>query len=251
MAQLHELLAVETGLAETANRITKEVTKTLSTKQSLFSGMNKQHIIFDDANQHMVQAPENKEIQSTVAEQLDFLAGNLIAYWDVSLQKEEANQRANADIIVDGITIASNIPSIVLLSMEKKLTSILAVYNGIPTLDAATAWEPAPEYAKPNVFRTKFVTERQQSVVTKDYKEVSPATEHHKAQVVQVEKTEVIGKYIITDFSGAIPSSEKADKLARLTKLIAAVKQARQRANNVEVTTDLTIGKALLDYING
>jgi len=251
MTQLHELLAVETGLAETANRITKEVTKTLSTKQSLFAGMSKHHTIFDDANQHMVQAPENKEVQSTVQEQLDFLANNLISYWDVSLQKEEANQRANADIIIDGTTIATSVPSIVLLSMEKKLTSLLAVYNGIPTLDSATAWEPAPEYAKSHVFRTKFVTERQQSVVTKDFKEVSPATEHHPAQVKQVESTEVIGKYTITDFSGAVPSSEKAAKLARLTKLIAAVKQARQRANNVEVNTELTIGKSLLDYING
>jgi len=248
--QLHELLAVETSLAETANRITKEVTKTLSTKQSIFGGMSKHHTIFNDADQHLVQSPENKEVQSTVSEQLAFLQNNLSSYWDVSLQKESANQTANADIVIDGTTISANVPAIVLLGLEKKLTSLLAVYNGIPTLDAATAWEIDPAYAKPFVYRTKHVTERQQSVTIKDFKEISPATDHHKAQVAQVESTSIIGKYTITEFSGAVSSFEKADKLAKLTNLIRAVKQARQRANNVEVNTTLTIGNDLLNYVN-
>ncbi len=43
MAVLHELLAVEAGLAETATRISKEVTKVLDSKSSLFTGMYKAH----------------------------------------------------------------------------------------------------------------------------------------------------------------------------------------------------------------
>ncbi len=251
MAKLHELLAVENGLAETANRISKEVAKTLGNKQAIFTGMTKAHTIFDEEKQHLKQATEIKEVESTVDEQLDFLATEIASYWDVSLQKEVANQNANADIIVDGVTLVSGVPSIVLLGMEKKLTALLTVYNAIPTLDAARAWEVDPAYAKAGVYRTKHITERQQSVTTKVWKEVSAATVQHKAQITQDEEIEVVGKYSITDFSGAISSYDKAKRLQRLTALIRAVKTARQRANTAEVDTSRTFGKELLNYVNG
>lgn len=248
---LHELLAVEQGLAETANRITKEAIKTLSTKQSIFQGLSKSHEIFNEDNQYLKQATEYKEVQSTVNEQTGFLGNELIKYWDVTLQKEEANQRAKADIVIDGTTIATGIPSIVLLGMEKKLTSLLAVYNALPTLDAATAWEKDESNAKPDVFRTKHAEERQHTVTSRKFVEVSPATKEHKAQIVEQESIDNIGKYSITTFSGAISSHEKAKRLGNLTTLIRAVKKARQRANNTEVKTDLTFGKELLAFING
>lgn len=247
---LHEVLAVENGLAETANRITKEVSKTLGQKQSIFQGMSKSHEIFDDEKQHLVKAPEYKEIQSTVDEQLNFLGQNLAPYWDISLQKEEANQRARADIIVGDTVVASNVPSIILLGMEKKLSALIEVYNAIPTLDAATAWEEDPSNAKPNVYRTKYITERQHTVVTKNWIEASPATKEFKAQLFQQDETEIIGKYIETNFSGAITSHEKARRLKNLTALIRGVKQARQRANATEVDTTLKFGEALLSFIN-
>lgn len=249
--QLHELLAVEQSVAETANRVVNETTKTLSTKQTIFTGMTKSHEIFAEESQHLKQATEYKEVQSTVKEQLDFAGAALAAYWDVTLQKEEANQRAFADIVVNGQTIASDVPSIVLLGMEKKLTQLLGMYNGIPTLDAAKAWEIDPGQPKPGIFRTKYSTERQQTETVKDWKEISPATQHHKAQNAEISTTNVVGKYIQTDFSSAISSYDKAEKLARLTALIRAVKKARQRANNVEVNTELTFGKEMLNFING
>ena len=248
---LHELLAVEQGLSETSNRLTKEVTKTLSTKAELFKGQSKEHEIFGDDQQHLKQATQYNEIQSTVDEQLDFLGGELTKYWDVSLQKEEANQRAKENIIVNGKVLAADVPSIVLLSMEKKLGSLLAVYNAIPTLDAATTWEPDPNAERPNVFRTKHATERQQTVTSKKYIEISPATVQHKAQIAQQEIVEVVGKYKVTEFSSAISSFEKAARIQRLTTLIRAVKKARQRANNVDVNNELAFGKELLNFING
>jgi len=247
---LHELLAVEQGLAETANRIAKETTKSLSTKHDIFAGLTKEHKIFSEDNQHMVQATEYKEVQSTVKEQLDFLNNEIAAYWDVTYQKEEANQRANADIVVEGEVLIANVPSIVLLGLEKKLISLVAIYNAIPTLDAATAWEEDPSNTKANIFRTKYVEERQQSVTTNKYIEISPATKEFKAQIAEQSSTDIIGKFLITKFSGTITSYDKAAKLEKLTKLTRAVKKARQRANNTEVNIELKLGKILLDYIN-
>jgi len=249
--KLHELLAVETSLAQTANRVQKEATKVLGTKETIFAGMTKAHQLFDEKNQNFVQATEIKEVQSTVHEQLDFVGNELARYWDVGLQKEEANQRAKADIVIGDETIASDVPSIILLGMEKKLESLLSLYNALPTLDASKAWVADTTYAKPNVFVTKNATERQHSITGWEWKEVSAATKEHKAQIEKVEVTEVVGKYIVNDYSGAITSLDKAEKIQRLTALIRATKKARQRANGVQVETDLRFGKALVDYING
>ncbi len=247
---LHELLAVEQGLAESANRVQKETGRTLETKRSLFEGLSKAHVIFDDESQHLVQATEIKEVQDTVDNQLDYLGAELAKYWDVTLQKEEANQRAVSDIVVNGVVLAVGVPSIVLLGMEKKLASLLGTYNAIPTLDASKAWELDPNYSQRGVFRTKHEVEKQHAVVIKEWKEVSPATKEHKAQIVQDEKRDVIGKYVISEFSGAVSSLDKAERIKRLTSLIRAVKSARQRANNTQVKPTLTFAKTLLDYVN-
>ena len=249
--KLHEILAVETGLAETANRVQKETTKTLETKRTIFSGLLKAHVIFNDENQHLVQANDVKEVESTVDEQLEYAGNEIGRYWDSIFKKEEANQRAKADIIIGDEVIATDIPSIVLLSMEKKLSSLLGMYNAIPTLDAAKAWEPDATYPKDNVFRTKHDRETQQAITTREFKEISPATVQFKAQIVEVPSTDVVGKFIHTEYSGSLTSLDKAEKIQRLTALQRAVKQARQRANAVEVNNELQFGKALLNYING
>lgn len=248
---LHELLAVEQGRAETSNRLVKEATKTLGTKRSIFEGLQKAHEVFDEDKQNLKQATEHKEVESTVDEQLDFVCKEVAAYWDVILQKDEANQRAKADIIVNGQVIVQNVPSTTLLGMEKKLTSLLAMYNAIPTTDSAVAWEKDENYAKAGVWRTKYPIERQHKVVVRDWQIVAPATDRHPAQVQEISKEEILGKYVITGFSGAVSPLDKAEKLERLTALIRAVREARQRANSTEVNNDLVFGEALVDFING
>ena len=249
--QLHEILAVENGLAETANRIQKDTTKTLLTKESIFKGLTKSHIIFKEEDQHLVQATETKEVESTAIEQLLYAENEIARYWDATFQKEEANQRAKADIVIDNKILIKDVPSIVLLSFEKKLTSLLGLYNALPTLDASKAWEEDTTYAKHGVYRTKHDRETQQTVTIRDFKEISPATKEHKAQIAEISTTNVVGKYIIAEFSGATTSLDKAEKIQRLTALIRAVKTARQRANNTEVNTKLKIGDVLMNFING
>lgn len=249
--KLHEILAVEQSLAEEANHVTKDTIKNLSERRSMYEGMTKTHTIFDDGMQHLVQAQEQKEVQSTVQEQLDYMATEVSKYYDVVLQKESANQTARADIVIGDQIVAKDIPAIVLLGLEKKLQSLLPVYNAIPTLDAARSWEAAIGYAKPNVFRTKFAEERQQSVVTKEWREISPTTQHHAAQLKEVEATHNVGKYTIVSFSAALTSEDKAAKITRLQDMLRAVKEARQRANNVEVKAFPGFGTAIFSYING
>lgn len=248
---LHELLAVEKGEAETSNRLQKEATKKLSQKETIFSGMTKEHVIFADDQQKLKQALEVKEVQTTVKEQLDYVTDQISKYWNTTYLKDEANQRAKGDIIIDGKIIAKDVPSTTLLGMETKLKGIVAMYNAIPTLDAATAWELDPNYAKAGVYRTKHVVENQQSVKSRTFVEASPATREHRAQVVEQEKVDVIGKFLIHSFSGATTSLDKAEKIQRLTNMIKAVQKARQRSNNTEVSDKVEFAESIFNYING
>lgn len=249
MTVIHELLAVENSLSASASHVQKECLGTLQNKRSIFAGQIKSHEVFNEEEQHLKQPNDYKEVVSTVDDQLQFLAGELVKYWDVSLQKEEANQRAVADIVVNGTVLAEAVPASVLLAMEKRLTSLVAVYSFIPTLDAAKAWEIAVGQ-KPNVFQTKHDIERFQTRTTDEYVTVVKPTDKHPAQVVKQEKIVNIGKYITTEFSGCISSEDKAERLQRLHALIRAVKQARQRANTTEVKTELAFAAALLEYVN-
>lgn len=247
---IHELLAVEQGLATTAKTLVAETVKKLSGKVSLFTGLIKSHAVFAEADNHLTQATEHVQVQSTVDAQLSYLGNELARYWDVTLQKEDANQRANADVVIDGVVIAANVPSIVLLGLEKKLTALLTVYNAIPTLDAAVAWEAAPAQGE-GIFQTKYAVERLQTRVEKEYVTVSPATDRHPAQMASQDNTINVGKYSTIGFSGMITTADKAARITRLVALTRAIKQARQRANATEVDTSVTIGASLLNYING
>lgn len=247
--KLFEILAVEQGLAKNTNAVLSSVKKNFG-RIDLFSGVLKKHEIFAEDQQHKVLAPEVKKVVSTVDMQLNFLFEEVAPYWNVYHQKESANQLAKADIVVDGQVIFADVPTVVLLGMEKKLEELLKVYNTIPTLDSAVVWQEDTNELE-GVWRGSHPEERIQAVIKKDWKEVSPATQHHKAQLAEVETKEEVGKFIVTPFSGAIPSHDKAARIARLTKLVRAVKQARMRANSVEVPEiDKGFAKSLFDYIN-
>jgi len=49
--KLHEILAVEQSLAESANHVTKDVVKNLSEHRSMYEGMTKTHTVFSDSLQ--------------------------------------------------------------------------------------------------------------------------------------------------------------------------------------------------------
>lgn len=246
---LHEILAVEQGTATNAKYLTTELLKKFSTKQTLFAGQIKEHQIFSEDEQHLKQATDYLEVQSTVDAQLAYVGNELANYWTVFFQKEETNQQAKADIIVDGVVLYEAVPATALLGMETKLTQLMALYSAIPTLDAAKAWEEAPAIGE-GIFQTKHAQERIQQRSEDEYVTVAPATDRHPAQVIKQTKDVAVGKYTVSSLSGAIPSVDKAERIQRLTALIRAVKQARQRANQAEVDTSVEFGSRLLDFIN-
>lgn len=247
MGKLHETLATESSLGSVSEKLTKESIKTMS-KENLFTGEVKYHKVFDEEKQHLVQPPVVREVTTTVGDNLDYLfSEGLIPYWDAVIQKDEANQRSQADIEIDGTVIASGVPGTTLLGLESKLSKLMDLFNSIPTLAPGVRWEPDHTKGK-GIFINGQVDERIQAIKVPDFKVLYEATKEHPAQIKEFETTVPTGKFEVTSYSGMISPLDKAALIKRLQKLISAVKKARQRANCVEVN-NVRIGDSLAKYL--
>lgn len=247
MAELHELLAVETSLQKVASKLSKESINTLS-KNSLFTGMVRDLNMFD-ANQENLNTHEEQQLTTTVDENLDYILPHIAAFWDAVLQKDMTNLGAVADLEIDGKVLATNVPATFLLGLEAKLSEFRKVLESIPTLAPGIKWEEDPD-TKKGAFKTAipeitFKTEKRM-----DYRIVVEPTEYHPADVREVSTVPSVGKYTTIRWSGMITPADKAERLTRLDRLLRAVKQARVRANKAKVVKG-NIASTLFDYING
>lgn len=168
----------------------------------------------------------------------------LAEHWDVTATRDRSNMDAVADIVVDGETFAEGVPVSTLLFLEKQLADLHTFVKAMPVRDPSKIWQfdedlgfhRAPEDRKARTRKTIKAAE------------LSPATDRHPAQVQPYNVDEVVGHYISTEFSSALSAQEKRSTLDRVRKLADAVKAARTKANETEVT-DMRIGAELLGRI--
>lgn len=245
--KLHELLAVIPDVSNAANAIMTETMTTFSKKPDHFKGMTKQVTFFSETRSGE-NVSETKEIVTTVHEKLEYAFGIIGRQFDALLQQEEANQRAKADLIVDGKVMATDVPATWLLGMEKRLKALHDVMLTAPTLEPAIRWEHDATRGD-NVFVSPpTATMKTEKIL--EYKILVPATDKHPAQVEKWTSDTNVARVDTTLYSGMSTPLEKSLMLARIDNLIAAVKKARQRANETEVA-DLHLAKTMLGYVIG
>lgn len=177
------------------------------------------------------------------------MAVALADYYDVLFQKNKTNNEAKADIVLDGVTIAKDVPATFLLTAETRLTKeIRPLILEIPTLDPAVQWTLDENVGK-GIYRSdKTTTLKTQTDV--EHVRLQQSTDKHADTFTQKSVTKNIGKYEDQKFSGLITSADKARILENLDRLVRAIKEARQRANTQEVSTE-KIGDLLFKQIFG
>lgn len=244
--KLHELLAVETDVEGLYRKVIEEAIVTFTKKADHFFGFSKVLTMFDDTKQKE-NLTENKEMVTTVGDKLNYVKDFIIRYFDVVLQKEKTNQTANADLVVDGKVIASNLPATFLLGMETKLKKVREMYESVPTLPPGYSWTEDEKLGK-GIFTTKQ-NDVLKTAKTLIYTLFVPATDKHPAQGRDHEENIPVGRYVTTMQYGMLTPARKSLLLGNIDKLILACKQARQRANCAEVQYE-EIGKTIMDFIN-
>lgn len=208
-----------------------------------FKGLVKTYVPKQDGGDPL--PGDKKEIVTTVSERLAWTEKTVVELLDFEASRDKTNMAAQADLEIDGITLAKGVPATTLLSLEKRLNEIRSYYDAIPTLDLSQEWKKANhkdryEYGPIETFR--YVKQTRGVLL-------APATEKHPAQVKEVIDDVLVGIFKTLYQSGEVHPGEKAEYLARIDKLVEAVKKARMKANETEAS-EMKIGKAIFDYIH-
>lgn len=245
MGQLHEVLAVENDLKSAKESIKTEVSKILSTPQFFISAVRSLKML--DENRKGEEGIERQNMAFVLSDILGKIEKGYVPFIDAKLQKEIANQQAKADIIIEGKTLAKDIPVCFLLNMEEEIKQLRKVYEGVPILPDEIIWEKDEVKGK-DIYRSKYPVEKNKTEKRPHYEVVVQPTKEHPAQVKEWTEDKPVGKYITDTWSSAMTRVEKTALLSRIDNLLKAIKKARQRANNQEIQKR-EIGKIFFDYI--
>jgi len=249
MGKMHELLAVESNLSGVFSKVIKEAEVTFSKKPDHFLEHHKVLKMFDDERRNEeAAAEEHKAMVTTVNEKLSYVWGHVSSYIDLLMQKEFTNRQAVADLEVDGKTIAKGLPATFLLSLEQRLTKMRDLYESIPTLAPGTEWEIDTNRGR-DIYRSKRPEIKRKTEKAVKHKVLYDATTEHPAQISEWSEDVHIGDFETQRWSGMISPAQKSDILKKLDRLIMATKQARMRANTVDVV-DAHIGKELYNFVH-
>lgn len=246
MSKLHQLLAVHDSAQTMFKKVNEEAISTFTKKQNLFEGMSSSTTSKLDAQDPLYpKFPDSTQyvpVAEDVESKLNYVFNEAVKYFDINYQIDAANCYAKADLILEGNTVATDVPATSLLFLENKFKSVRGVIEAVPTLDPAIQWtKDGAVYRMPEA--VKPVVE-----VVPEHTQVSPPTDKHPAQIAVVQKTYIRGITKITGLSGRITSARKSELLGKCDKIINACKQARQRANDVDHPTAV-IGQKIFDYL--
>lgn len=239
--KLNQCIAVEKGVKSKANAQKSELYK-LAQKPALFDGFAKKYLPKREGEE--VYPPESKLVQFQVPRVLDQVAACVTALLDVEATKDYANCGALADVVVDGVVLVKQAPVTFLLNLEKELNDLHAFVGALPVLDPADEWQ---KDANSGLFRTQPT----QTIRTKKVQKaivLYPATEQHPAQTQLIVEDELVGFWEQTKVSGAVPEPRRRELLAKVEKLQAAVKVAREQANMADAP-DVAVGGAVTAWL--
>ena len=232
MGKLHELLAVEETVVAAAEKLITETNEKFNKHTEFFTGsVRNLSRLKDSPEDKAVEVAQRrvKELPTDVPDTLQYIFPYIEKVLDLKLSKHLTNQKAVADIELDGQTVATNVPVDFLLDLEKAIPRWRTMYTTMPTLDPSRRWEKE----RAGVWKSEAPKTAQTEKIM--YPVVlSEATIQHPAQVKEATKDIVVGTFSQTDISGAATTQQKADVLALCDRLLVAVKQARMRANATE-----------------
>lgn len=244
MTKLNQIIAIENGEKARVNKATAPLFHALKT-DGMFAGLTRTYEPLDEAGEQLPD--EAARVKATVTDIIDLFVKNSSRLLDLSATKDNTNTQAFADVVVDGQTIIAQVPVTFLLPFEKYLSQeVRGLIESLPVLDAAQEWQVS-ETERAGMYETPVVRRHRTKKVNKVL-ELSPATDKHPAQVSLVAEDVLAGYWSEKKFSGAVPASRKMELVERVETLIQAVKFAREKANDTEVS-DLKVGQAVFDYL--
>lgn len=244
MAKLNAVIAIEKGVKSRAYSILSDLNKVIQ-KPDLFNGVARKYQPKDEDGETLPD--ERKHVQFRVGDIFGTLKTSQSDLYDITAQKDLANTKARANVLVDGVEVLEELPVTTLMFMEKQLTDLRAFVENLPVLDSSEAWEydASSGLNKALPVQTTRTKKTQRAIVK------YPATDKHPAQTEMVTEDVMAGTWTTVRQSGAIARTDKERIAGRVEKLLIAVKEARERANDIDASLKPQIGAAVFEYLLG
>jgi len=242
--KLNQIIAIESSSKAHRHSFMSEMYKRIQ-KPDLFTGHGRVYQRRDEDSEDL--PPESKKVQYTVTTLLQDVQTTLQEHFSVVAQKDWGNCAARSDLVVDGFTIASDIPVTYLLFLEKELIDVRTFLETLPVPDATEDWheDPTTGLYKTLPVSTHRTKKTQRPIVLYD------ATDHHPAQTQLITEDVIAGFWNTTKYSGGISAVKKAHLVSRVEKVIRAIKLAREAANTMELAEKPLVGESVLGYVFG
>lgn len=243
--KLHELLAVNQNLRGQSTACIADLVNTFAKKTTHFAA---KRIVYKPVGEGQAdQLEQDQERQTSVATELEWLSDKVSKALDCAHSIDYANCTAKADVVLDnGTTILTGVPATSLLQLEHRLAELQAFVVAIPTLDPAKGFKLDLD-AGEGIFKAVDVIKPRTEKITTALV-LYPHSDKHPAQVEKVVSDKTVGYTTTQEWSALITTAEKGRMLDRLENLTRAVKQARSRANDIEVPTQ-KIGERILGFV--
>jgi hypothetical protein len=239
--KLNQVIAIEKGTKSRALQELTEAHQTLQ-KPALLAGIARTYRPKDEEGEQF--PPESTRVQIKAEDIVRKTTDELTKLFDVVATKDWANCTAKADIIVNGVTLLTQVPATYLLFLEKQLVDLHTFIKKLPILDASELWTFDPS-------ADSWATEPIQTTKTKKIPRnhvKAEATEKHPAQVEVYYEDVLVGNWRTIKFSGSLPAQRVNELLSRVELLQEAVKFAREEANSLEVS-EQKVGAKILTYL--
>jgi hypothetical protein len=238
---LNQILAVRQGIQADTRRDVTDLHREVG-KAPLLSGVSRTYRKLDDDAPDLTA--EHNRVQVVAADVVREVGEKLIRLFDVTAVMDWTNQKAKADIVIDGEVLLRDVPATYLLFLEKQLVDLETFMRKLPVLDPAEVWtwnEAANAWASEPAETTRTAKVPKAQVLY-------PATDKHPAQVQAYTEDVIVGYWRTIRFSGAMQAQLVEKLTKRVVKLAEAVKFAREQANMTAVV-DPKPGAALFDYL--
>lgn len=248
MPTIGQLLAVRDGARRDFERINNDLfQRGLCKHPELASGFHMSHQPFaedPEGIQRDKQPDQGKVVQTTVERELEQLRPAFERYLDTELTIDMANQEARGNVVVNGVTIAENIPVVTLLWWENRIAELIDVFRKLPVLESDQTWH----YDKA---RGLHVSDPVQAKTTRRTQVIQVAiqpTEHQPGQFAQWQDDVPNGMKTTVQLSGKMTAEEHRALITRLRTLQDAIKLGREEGNRVQARQQ-RMGRVLAGYI--
>lgn len=257
--KLNVLLAKTDHLASTFKKGLEEYVKFFKTSQGAFKGEKKTY----EARANTVDLPNertNRLVITTVDDKLSYLQENSKEYIDALFSQEKTNSTgtAKAKLIVEGKTFGE-FTSLELLRLKSLLESgtFKEMYETLPVRNDDETWTKTSNdmYNGRNIYETALRTGITKSVMKESFILPDPNIgkvegSKYTPQISTKDTVIELGDYTVQRFSGETSHLERANILARRSKLLVAVIEALKEANDVEAVASEMTSDKIFNYLH-